>query len=171
MLPIYVLTATATAKISILNLDFFFSNLIFLLFSYTICSGNWLIVLLINISIAVCIMVAAMIFNKIYLASRFANILQIEGDGPKNLISFKYFIAFAIALVLNFFMIIVLRTYGDHGVPLGACSYMIISSISLGTFANKLNIKLYFCHYLQQVYQSSSLFHSSRIMPSQNETH
>ena len=133
-------------------------------------------------------MVSAMIFNKIYLKTRFAEVLQMEGDGPNNLINFSFFISCAVVFVLNCILIICLRSQGDFNVPVGACFYMFITSVLLGSFAIKANIKLYFFHYIQRVYHSSPvlqylldlttkfqrgckwILHRGRVMPSSDGT-
>ena len=102
-------------------------------------------------------MVVTWIFNKIYLKNRFSHVLRIEGDDPKNLISFSHIIICAMIILFDIIMIFVGKINGEPDVPYGACSYLFFASVCMGTIANEVDIKSYFYHYLQQVYYSSPL--------------
>ena len=142
---------------SILNLNF---------------EGIWLRFHILNLSIAVCTMFAALTFNKLYLERKFSRVLIMERDFPKNLISFGYIIKSSIVFVLDTLIVIFFQLYEDQQLPAGCCSYIIFISIIMGCFGFKLKIRNFFFHYLQQMYHSSPLFQwlirktqRGRIMP------
>ena len=132
----------------------------------------WMPLHLLHLFFAILTILVSLTFNKFYLQYKFARVLAMERESPKNLISFSYILKSALVLVIICIVVIVFQLTENQLVPVGACSYIILISIVMGCFANKQNIKIYFWHYLVQVYYSNSfllympqMLQRGRVMP------
>ena len=83
--------------------------------------------------------------------------MEPEEEGDKNLISFRYIIYASVIFVLDFFVFFVYKQFGNPDVPVAMCSYNVFACTVMGLFANRPNLRDYFCHYMKQIYHSNSL--------------
>ena len=126
-----------------------------------------------NLSLGIFTVSAALTFNKFYLEYRFSRVLAMERVSPRNLISLSYVIISAIVIAISFCIMFIHQILnGNPENPIEGVAIIMFSSFILGCFASRLKIRLYFYHYLQQLFYSSPLLQwlarttqKGRIMP------